>query len=791
MKEFQFLRMISALLLATIAVATSPSYAIGEWNAYQNYSKNEKMAYAHGQCYVLASKHLYVADLSGDDYSFASLTRLSGLSGSEIFSIEACPTLDMLCIVYADGNIDLLDANQTINNIPDVKYTNVIGDKSIQGIHVQGTQLFISTGFGFLVLDLENASFPYSVQTGASVTLAFGFGQHLYYSNDRGTFFCDRSAPLNAPSSWKHLSDTKLVCADVFDVDGEQQGWVISADNRLYSFSDDSTLVLFDDQSFYRTIFHNDDYLILTGSGIHSIDLRKPIRISNYSGEFNSTMGMGQPDDSTLYILHSQNGLRVARINSYNNNWKFDVSIIDDYIGFQQVGSPRIGNMLYRDGVLTALTGGLESINYNAAALQDGSLSILHTQDETWEIIPRTTIDSQLMGMSRFYGVQALAFDAANPDRVYVGGINCGVFHLEGDSVIAYYDYRNSELPQYTNHDMSRCTAIMADDDGSEWFACGGTPYNLTRLSAEGKWTKYQLCNGETMHAPQRIIRSKVDPYHLIWVVDNMTYESSKIAVLYDGGTPENTSDDKAIYFRTMIDQDGNSIDPNYYYFDVAEDKNGAVWILTSSGPFVVDSQVDAFNNPGKVRRPKIPRNDGSNLADYLMAGVTCTCIAIDAANRKWIGTLNNGLYILSADGLTQLEHFTTENSPLPSDYIMALAMDEETGTVYISAEGGICSYKTDAISGAKDYKATYCYPNPVRPDFTGDLHVMGLMDQTKVRICDVANHVLFETVSEGGMVSWNLQGADGRRVKSGVYLIYGIDEAGKSGCISKFLVIE
>lgn len=162
----------------------------------------------------------------------------------------------------------------------------------------------------------------------------------------------------------------------------------------------------------------------------------------------------------------------------------------------------------------------------------------------------------------------------------------------------------------------------------------------------------------------------------------------------------------------------------------------------------------------------------------------------IDAANRKWIGTSENGLYVISANGLSQLEHFTIDNSPLPSDNILALAYDDLSGTVYISCEGGIVSYVTDAIKGADDYSQIKCYPNPVRSEYSGALHITGLKDNSKVRICDMSNKVVFSTLSEGGSVTWDLVGESGNRIKAGVYIIYGIDENGKDSIVTKFLVL-
>ena len=163
----------------------------------------------------------------------------------------------------------------------------------------------------------------------------------------------------------------------------------------------------------------------------------------------------------------------------------------------------------------------------------------------------------------------------------------------------------------------------------------------------------------------------------------------------------------------------------------------------------------------------------------------------MDAANRKWIGTNEDGLYLLSADGLKQLEHFTTDNSPLLSNSILALAYDEISGTVYISCEGGVMSYVSDAVAGADNYSEVVCYPNPVRPEYLGPLHITGLKDNTEVRICDISNHEVYSTISEGGSITWDLVDESGNRIKAGVYLVYGIDKNGHGGMVTKFLVIN
>ena len=264
----------------------------------------------------------------------------------------------------------------------------------------------------------------------------------------------------------------------------------------------------------------------------------------------------------------------------------------------------------------------------------------------------------------------------------------------------------------------------------------------------------------------------------------------------YDHATPADLSDDQSAYFSILVDQDNNQYSSINYFFDIAEDQNGAIWLLTSIGPLVIDDPFTTFDyaqkNPGygKIRRVKVPRNDGTNLADYLMESASCTCIAVDNLNRKWIGTLGSGLFLLSDDGITEIEHFDTSNSPLFSNDILALSFDPETSVLYISCESGILTYQTDAWQGEADFSNLYCYPNPVRPEYSGDLRIMGLMADSYVSITDVSGNLIMRTRSIGSSITWDLRDSDGRRIEPGIYMIHGVDSEGKKGKICKFLVL-
>jgi len=165
-------------------------------------------------------------------------------------------------------------------------------------------------------------------------------------------------------------------------------------------------------------------------------------------------------------------------------------------------------------------------------------------------------------------------------------------------------------------------------------------------------------------------------------------------------------------------------------------------------------------------------------------------CIKVDAANRKWIGT-PNGVWLVSEDGYTVIKNFTTVNSPLLSNNVMEIGIDESTGEVFFGTEKGIISYMGDASQGSANFNNVEIYPNPVRPDFTGSVAIRGLIENCTVKITDIRGNLVYETISNGGFASWDGKSFNGKRVSTGVYLIFAADKFGEKTHVGKLLFIN
>ena len=189
----------------------------------------------------------------------------------------------------------------------------------------------------------------------------------------------------------------------------------------------------------------------------------------------------------------------------------------------------------------------------------------------------------------------------------------------------------------------------------------------------------------------------------------------------------------------------------------------------------------------------KVPRNDGTNLADYLMYGVGITAIAIDKANRKWVGTDGNGIYVISADNMVQEKHITSSNSPILSDNIQYITIDDNTGRVYIGTDKGLCSYQSEVTltNEEMDTNNVWVYPNPVTPEYTGTITITGLSFNSDVKITSSNGTLIAQGRSTGGAFSWDGKDLKGNRVASGVYMIHSAKSDGSKGTVCKVNIIN
>ena len=778
---------------------------IGSWRIYNASPTIDRLQCHAGRLYAITGSSLCSFSADSLDADYMQLNRMTGLSGSTVSDMLALPDAGRLAIAYDDSYIDIMDSLGNVTGIADLAEKSLAGDKTITSLVACGHELYVSGAFGFFVVDVDACIIPRSYLTSFAVTFAFRYGDALYRSSQRhGLQRGSLSDNLSDVSVWQQVSDIDFQQALVFTCDGREFCWLLATDGQLYQLSADGTLTQpFPDHRYVQlypfvkgtVLLPGQDQVLYdanaaTGQMAHLQGApfgyaRQYAPLGNEQGDF-----FYLPQSNLIY--RASNPQWDASLNlSFDSDWTHTLSadgIVTSFLGEMQVTPDGIVGISRRSYIQ----------GYEAAHSLSGVLTTFHPDTEEFDNVTAREITPSLTSNASFQGLTGLAVDPLHEQRYAIStGMN-GIYIIDHDTLLCRYDESNTDggVEAFsTSFRSTRVNAVTYDDAGRLWFANSVQDTVLRCLLPDGTFIKYPNAGMAQVAEARRILISQHDDYQLKWVLNDYGYQKSCVGIYYDGGTPDVKSDDQATYFRRLIDQDNNEYLP-YYIHDLCEDNDGKVWVLTNLGPFVIDDPGTTFDYAqqnsglGKVRRVKIPRNDGTNLADYLMESTTCTCMAIDNFNRKWIGTSGAGLYLMSDDCITTIQHFTADNSPLLTDYILALCYDAETGILYISCEGGMLTYQTDAIEGEEDFSHVYCYPNPVRPEYDGDLRIMGLMNDSQVSITTTTGELICRLRSDGATATWDLRNASGARVDPGIYVIHCVDADGKKGQICKFLVL-
>ena len=262
------------------------------------------------------------------------------------------------------------------------------------------------------------------------------------------------------------------------------------------------------------------------------------------------------------------------------------------------------------------------------------------------------------------------------------------------------------------------------------------------------------------------------------------------IVGLNDNKTPDNLSDDKIKIIDAGV---STGAIPSTGVTSVAVGFNNEVWIGTESGFAILNNSENVFDATyGNYNTTRIKlKFEGEN--EYLLGTTYITDIEVDGANRKWLGTANTGIFLLSEDGSEIIQNYTTDNSPLISNVIIDMSFDYKTGELFIATDKGLVSYRTDASEGAEDYSNVTIFPNPVKPDFSGPITLQGIKYDSDVNVTDVAGNLVYKTTSKGGTVTWDGKTLTGERVKGGVYLFWtapnDVNEKGRK--VGKVVIVN
>lgn len=439
------------------------------------------------------------------------------------------------------------------------------------------------------------------------------------------------------------------------------------------------------------------------------------------------------------------------------------------------------GFMKFTQGNLYSCGGGWSYTNdrYRPGALQqyDGNKWIKYEDDI------KTKTESE------YIDLMCLDVHPNNANIVYACG-RTGLYEFNDGKFVKYYNKDNSPLFSLLNTNNYLMTfSCIFDRNNNLWCFNSGVnkenEVNAAHKLFNNTWTSYH--NDNLTEGNKNTLRNMLNPIldheSNIWFVNNHWGYPALCTF-----KPTNT---ESKIYSSFVNQDGITISPTSVYC-TAEDKNYNIWICTNLGPLYI-SYTSIKNDDLTFQQYKVPRNDGTNLADYLLSGIDISCMAVDAANRKWFGTNGNGVYLISADNNTEEQHFLASNSYLLSDNVESIAINEQSGEVFFGTDKGLCSYMSDATITNEEMSKdnVWAYPNPVRPEYNGLITITGLSYNADVKICTSNGVLVNEGRSTGGSYIWNGCDKDGKRVASGVYMVQTAKSDGSKGTVCKIAIVR
>lgn len=684
-------------LLITILFMVLPLSATDKesWEIYTSYNDITEIEPAGNQVFALASNGLFSYHIK--DGSVTTYDKANTLSDFDINHIAWNKTTKKLVITYTNGNIDLLDANGNVVNVPDLYLKSMTDNKQINHIYISGANVYLSLSFGIIKLDTKEGKILDTYKLGFNVNYSYIEDNCLYAaSKEAGLYRGVLKNNLIDKNNWEKAGNFKeqtMNSTNVYDTTNKYWWTVKEGKLTYYTLNTDKEKIYQTEgiipdgpasNKFYRLYINKNKLYAVAGAWSQEKDCNNMGEVHVWNGE--KWEEFEQPSDASLGHLYR------------------DLLCLDfdpSKEGHIMVGS-KAG--LYE--------------------FQDGKFIKCYNKDNT------SVITSPLG--NNYTIISSVKYDARG---------KLWLLNSLGDNSILSFDQTTQEWKHYPHSEIG-----------------SNDRYNLTGLII-GK------NNGN------------------IWFVNNY-YEKNRL-YKYNYNTDELT-----MYGPTFTNEDGRDITPIYVHC-LAEDRNGNIWIGTTSGPLYL-SMSDIQNGNNIFTQHKVPRNDNTNYADYLLDNSNIRCIAVDGANQKWFGT-DNGVYLVSDDCNTQIYHFDTDNSPLISNIVYSIAVNNNTGKVYFATDKGLCSFNNGIVGSNSEMTKdnVYAYPNPVKPDYTGKINIVGLSFNANIKIVSTNGTLINEGRSAGGSYSWDGCDLNGKKVASGIYMVETATESGEKGIVCKIAIIR
>lgn len=760
------MRFFLMLISATILGQTDYSAA---WEDLYSYNNVKKVTFGEGKLYAMAENSVFVYDQNSEELT--KLSSINGLSGENTSAIHYSIANSILVVGYENGFIDIVDPSGTVDRIVAIALSEVSNEKKINNIYEYNNLLYLSMPFGIVTYDILKKEFRDTFFIGANSSAVvindiIIANDKIYAASEQGIYRGSLDQNLNDFNNWSlHFSGN-------FDNFNTFQGDLLcSRGSVVYEISDDLKLVQKIKMSSKIVDLNSEATNLIVGTSTHA-----KVFDANYieSTSFSETNFQAVLINGIhIYLGTSSRGVLKSLLSNPTNmteihpggpltNSIFSISVKEKHVWMVYGGYNR---------------------SYGPLGMRK---DISHYNGSEWVHIPYESFNAK--------DLVNVTFDPDNIEKVYVsswaqtnvfpGNETGGVLVLENNEYLDFWNNFNSELeealPELTNSVTVRVDGTAFDSEGNFWAANSLAPGTvLKKRTPDGVWSNHDMgVSGLSVD----MNKMTIDHQDNIWI-------GTRNLGLFGYSSKTNQS----------VILTGEHGIPDNNVRAVATDGRNNIWIGTSQGLVVLRDGNSVFSNNFEGAAPVIIVDDGSN--QKLLGTSEVNTILVDGADNKWFGTTNGGVIHTNHSGDVTLARFTTENSPLPSNNVLRIQIDESTGKLYFLTSKGMVSFQSGIAPYGEELTEVYAFPNPVLRKHN-EVTIIGkdgatLPYDTNVKILDVAGNLVYETntlegqSSLGGKVVWNKKNLSGKKVASGIYIVLLFNAEGEQTSTTKIAVVN
>lgn len=724
-------------------MAYGQNIPIGTWRLHVSYADIHALSVTPSKIYGASENGIMVFDLS--DHSVSTLTKMDGLSSTNITQVAFDQPRNQLLVTYANGDIDVVTENEIIN-VNTLKISTIIsGSKRINHILIQENLAYLSTDFGVVVFDLTQLAIKETWRDIGAGGMKLEINQSTFYNDsiflatETGVLAGKLQDNLLDYNNWKRFTTGPFSGHIQSITTFNEEVYAAVNGSGIYAYAGDAWSIESYLQALqYNAITAKETLLVATESSLFRVTSTGTV--TEIESPMISDPHIAVEDQAgKLWIGDAQNGL---------------VSDLKGTFAGIEANGPTFsqGFRLHYN----SLTGAMYSVSggFNSSLAPLGRVKKVNTfSGGLWDNEP-DLLDNDVTAI-------------LDKNKLYIASCGYGVQVISETETILF-DETNSTLQNTAPGRNVRVTDIASSSAGV-WVTNAGASQPLHLLKSDNTWEPFSFPAIAAARYPTNI---EVDYLGNVWMLINPSNGGGVVVF--------NKTTGQSVYLTDVTNAGGL---PGKSVYSIAMDRDGFVWLGTDKG-------VAYFPDPSRVFSAGVNAIKPVFDNRFLLRDERVTAIEVDGGNRKWMGT-EDGIWLFDEFGESQVHNFNIENSPLLSNVIIDLELNSNTGELFIITDVGIASFRSDATQGETTFDKIRIFPNPVTNQFNGQVGISGLVTDAIVKITDVSGKLVWQATANGGSVAWNVQDYNGRRAATGMYLVFCISQDGTESMVGKIAVVN